>query len=86
MTSRVIVVRLLISRTRRIGRRGLMQAGETAEPTVEDHDALVAIHAAGVNILDAKIRDGEFKLFLPCTTPFVLGHDLPASSPTSARP
>ena len=53
-----------------------MEAGEVAEPTVGDHDVLVDIHAAGVNLLDAKIRDGEFKLFLPYKAPFVLGHDL----------
>jgi NADPH:quinone reductase-like Zn-dependent oxidoreductase len=29
-----------------------------------------------VNMLDAKIRDGEFKLFLPYKAPFILGHDL----------
>ena len=53
-----------------------MKAGEAAEPTVGDRDVLVDIHAAGVNMLDAKIRDGEFKLFLPYKAPFVLGHDL----------
>jgi NADPH:quinone reductase-like Zn-dependent oxidoreductase len=53
-----------------------MQAGEVAEPTVGDRDVLIDIHAAGVNMLDAKIRDGEFKLFLPYLAPFVLGHDL----------
>jgi NADPH:quinone reductase-like Zn-dependent oxidoreductase len=53
-----------------------IKAGETAEPTVGDHDVLVDIHAAGVNVLDAKIRDGEFKLILPYKAPFVLGHDL----------
>ncbi len=53
-----------------------MRAGEAAEPTVGDRDVLVDIHAAGVNMLDAKIRDGEFKLFLPYKAPFVLGHDL----------
>ena len=53
-----------------------MKAGEAAEPTVGDRDVLVDIHAAGVNLLDAKIRDGEFKLFLPYKAPFVLGHDL----------
>src|SRR3954452_16958790 len=53
-----------------------MMAGEVAEPTVGDHDVLVEIHAAGVNLLDAKIRDGEFKLFLPYKSPFVLGHDV----------
>ena len=53
-----------------------MQVGEVAEPAVGDHDVLVDVHAAGVNLLDAKIRDGEFKLFLPYTAPFILGHDL----------
>ena len=53
-----------------------MEAGDAPEPTVGDHDVLVDIHAAGVNMLDAKIRDGEFKLFLPYKTPFTLGHDL----------
>jgi NADPH:quinone reductase-like Zn-dependent oxidoreductase len=53
-----------------------MQAGDVAEPALGDRDVLVEIHAAGVNLLDAKIRDGEFKLFLPYKTPFILGHDL----------
>jgi len=42
-----------------------MQEGEVAEPAVGDRDVLVNVHAAGVNMLDAKVRDGEFKLFLP---------------------
>ena len=41
-----------------------------------DHDVLVQVHAAGLNLLDSKIRDGEFKMFLPYKTPFVLGHDV----------
>jgi NADPH:quinone reductase-like Zn-dependent oxidoreductase len=53
-----------------------MAAGDAPEPTVGDHDVLVDIHAAGVNLLDAKVRDGEFKLFLPYKAPFILGHDL----------
>jgi NADPH:quinone reductase-like Zn-dependent oxidoreductase len=53
-----------------------MQAGDFAEPPVDDRDVLVEINAAGVNMLDAKIRDGEFKLFLPYKAPFILGHDL----------
>jgi NADPH:quinone reductase-like Zn-dependent oxidoreductase len=53
-----------------------MRAGETAEPRVGDRDVLVDIHAAGVNVLDAKVRDGEFKLILPYKAPFILGHDL----------
>ena len=37
---------------------------------------LVQIHAASVNLLDSKIRDGEFKPILPYRPPFVLGHDV----------
>jgi NADPH:quinone reductase-like Zn-dependent oxidoreductase len=53
-----------------------LQAADVAEPTLGDSDVLVEIHAAGVNMLDAKIRNGEFKLLLPYKTPFILGHDL----------
>jgi NADPH:quinone reductase-like Zn-dependent oxidoreductase len=53
-----------------------MQAGDAADPQVGDRDVLVDIHAAGVNVLDAKVRDGEFKVFLPYKAPFILGHDL----------
>ena len=47
-----------------------------ADPEVREDDVLVRIHAAGVNLLDAKIRNGEFKLILPYRPPFVLGHDV----------
>src|SRR5207249_1723207 len=53
-----------------------MEAGVAAEPTVGDHDVLLDVHAAGVNLLDAKVRDGDFKLFLSYETPFILGHDV----------
>ena len=53
-----------------------MEAGEAAEPTLGEGDVLVDIHAAGVNLFDAKVRDGDFKVFLPYKAPFVLGHDL----------
>ena len=35
---------------------------EMPDPELRDNDMLVQIHASGVNILDSKIRDGEFKL------------------------
>jgi NADPH:quinone reductase-like Zn-dependent oxidoreductase len=53
-----------------------MRAGEATEPNVGERDVLIEIHAAGLNLLDAKVRDGEFKVFLPYKAPFVLGHDL----------
>ncbi|KQO48099.1 MULTISPECIES: NADP-dependent oxidoreductase [unclassified Frigoribacterium] len=48
---------------------------DVAEPTVGDHDVLIEVAAAGLNHLDAKIREGEFKLILPYKAPLVLGHD-----------
>jgi alcohol dehydrogenase len=45
-------------------------------PDVGVNDVLVRVHAAGVNVLDAKISDGEFKIFLPYRFPLVLGNDV----------
>jgi NADPH:quinone reductase-like Zn-dependent oxidoreductase len=53
-----------------------LRAAEMPEPEVGERDVLVQVHAAGVNLLDAKIRNGEFKLFLPYRLPFVLGNDV----------
>ena len=60
----------------RYGKKSSMRLGEMPEPEVRDHDVLVAIHAASLNQLDAKIRDGEFKLILPYRLPLVLGNDV----------
>ncbi|HRF82201.1 MAG TPA: hypothetical protein PL070_19170 [Flavobacteriales bacterium] len=38
---------------------------DVAEPEVRPGDVLVRVHAAGLNLLDSKIRTGEFKLLLP---------------------
>jgi NADPH:quinone reductase and related Zn-dependent oxidoreductases len=46
------------------------------EPIVEKNDVLVQVYAAGVNLLDSKIKSGEFKLILPYKTPFIIGHDV----------
>lgn len=53
-----------------------LRSTEVAEPVVSDDDVLVEVHAASVNLLDAKLRDGEFKLILPYRMPLVLGHDV----------
>jgi NADPH:quinone reductase-like Zn-dependent oxidoreductase len=52
------------------------RAADVPDPVIGDHDVLVEIHAAGVNPLDPKTRDGEFKLVLPYRTPFILGNDM----------
>lgn len=60
----------------RYGGADEMRSGELPEPAVGEDDVLVRVHAAGVNRLDAKIRDGEFKLILPYRLPVVLGNDV----------
>jgi alcohol dehydrogenase len=50
--------------------------GQTPVPEPQADEVLVEVHAAGINLLDSKIRNGEFKLILPYKTPFVLGHDV----------
>jgi len=46
------------------------------EPELGEDDVLVQIHAAGVNQLDSKIRNGEFKVILRYRLPLILGHDV----------
>jgi len=50
--------------------------GDMPEPEVRDDDVLVEVHAAGLNVLDSKLRDGEFKLLLPYRLPLILGNDV----------
>lgn len=49
---------------------------EVPAPEVGAHDVLIEVHASGVNALDSKIRNGEFKLILPYALPLILGNDL----------
>ncbi|WP_332303910.1 NADP-dependent oxidoreductase [Rhizobium sp. GR12] len=57
-------------------KRGELRLAEMPDPQVQNDDILVRVHATAINLLDSKIRDGEFKLFLPYRPPFVLGHDV----------
>ncbi|WP_339544198.1 NADP-dependent oxidoreductase [Pseudomonas sp. RA_35y_Pfl2_P32] len=50
--------------------------GEVPAPAVGAHDVLIEVHASSINLLDSKIRKGEFKLILPYSFPLVLGNDL----------
>lgn len=52
-----------------------LQLAEMPDPIPGDNDVLVRIHAAGLNLLDSKIKSGEFKLILPYKLPLILGHD-----------
>ena len=60
----------------RYGRGARARAGEMPDPVMREDDVLVQIHAAGVNVLDSKIRSGDFKLILPYRMPLILGHDV----------
>ena len=60
----------------RYGRKNGVRAGDMPVPELREDDVLIQIHAAGVNPLDSKIRDGEFKLILPYRLPLILGNDL----------
>jgi len=62
-----------------IDRYGKTEAGRIAEmpePEVRDDDVLIQIHAASINPLDSKIKNGEFKLILPYRLPLILGNDV----------
>jgi len=61
---------------KRYGKKEKLQLTELAEPRVKENEVLVQVYAAGVNQLDSKIRNGEFKLILPYKAPFTLGHDV----------
>ncbi|KQY87178.1 NADP-dependent oxidoreductase [Pelomonas sp. Root1444] len=53
-----------------------LRLADMPTPELRDDEVLVEVHAAGVNLLDAKIRSGEFKLILPYRLPLILGHDV----------
>ena len=57
-------------------KNGPLRLQDMPEPQMGTNDVLVRIQASGINPLDGKIRDGEFKLFLPYRPPFILGHEL----------
>jgi len=60
----------------RYGKKSSVRLGEMPEPELRDDEVLVQVHAAGVNLLDSKIKSGEFKLILPYPLPLILGHDV----------
>jgi NADPH:quinone reductase-like Zn-dependent oxidoreductase len=60
----------------RYGSADGVRAGDTPDPELREDDVLVQVHAAGVNLLDSKIRNGEFKRILPYRLPLIFGHDV----------
>lgn len=60
----------------RYGKNETLRAAEVPEPQLREDEVLIEVHAAAVNLLDAKLRNGEFRRILPYRTPLVLGHDV----------
>ncbi len=60
----------------RYGKKRALRLADMPQPELHEDEVLVQVHAAGVNLLDSKIRDGEFKLVLPYRLPTALGHDV----------
>jgi len=56
--------------------KGAVRLGEMPEPEVRDDDVLVQVHAASLNQLDSKIRDGELKFTLSYRLPLIQGNDV----------
>ncbi|NTD97461.1 NADP-dependent oxidoreductase [Agrobacterium tumefaciens] len=53
-----------------------LQLADVPAPKISAHDVLVKVYAASVNLLDKKIKTGEFKLILPYKFPLILGNDV----------
>lgn len=60
----------------RYQKQAALRLADMPTPEPREDEVLVEVHAAGVNLLDAKIRSGEFKLILPYRLPLILGHDV----------
>src|SRR5689334_21120679 len=58
------------------GSNELVQVRDIAVPLLGPLDLLVQVHAASVNPLDVKTRDGKLKMLLKYQFPLVLGNDL----------
>lgn len=60
----------------RYGKADVVKMAEMPVPALGEEDVLVKIHAASINPLDFKIREGAFKLILPYRLPLILGNDM----------
>lgn len=60
----------------RYGDNSRVRLGDVPMPVVGHDDLLVKVHAASVNPVDTKIRDGKLKVLIKYRMPLVLGNDL----------
>ena len=61
---------------RRYSKVDKLEMVDLPEPVVNDNEVLIQIHAASINLIDSKLKSGEFKLILPYKLPLILGHDV----------
>jgi alcohol dehydrogenase len=59
----------------RYGNNDVVRPGELPEPEVGDNDVLVEVHAASVNPVDLRIRNGKLKQVVPLRLPIAMGID-----------
>lgn len=60
----------------RFGGREVMELREVPDPVPSDDEVLIEVHAAGVNPVDYKIREGLLRERLPHHFPIILGWDV----------
>jgi alcohol dehydrogenase len=60
---------------RHYGSNAAIEISDQPVPSVGARDVLIRVHAASVNPVDYKIRDGQLKTILPLKFPLVLGSD-----------
>lgn len=60
----------------RYSKEDKLQLTEVPEPVAKENEVLIQVHSASINQLDAKLKSGEFKLFMPYKFPLILGHDV----------
>jgi alcohol dehydrogenase len=58
------------------GSTGTVHVRDMPEPAPGDDDLLVDVHAAGLNPLDVKIRDGKLRLVRRFPLPVIMGNEL----------
>lgn len=58
------------------GKKEALKLVDVPLPVLKENEVMVEIHASALNLLDSKIKSGEFKLILPYKMPLILGHDV----------
>jgi NADPH:quinone reductase-like Zn-dependent oxidoreductase len=61
---------------RKYGKNEVVELGELPRPPITSRDVLIKIHAASVNPVDFKLREGGLRLLRSPPMPIILGNDL----------